>query len=118
MAGVAFGACVADEAGLRGALGQFAGEFGLEVVLAKVIPRHPQVCVDEGSSITKVLNGRIATLATTLATFGLTYFLTSEETPPAQASKGTWSVQPSISMTPAGWRNEGMAFGPSMVGRF
>jgi len=33
-AGVAFGARIADEAGLRGALGQFAGEFGLEALPA------------------------------------------------------------------------------------
>jgi hypothetical protein len=62
----------------------------------------------------------IATLATTLTTFGLTFFLTADEAPPpAQASKkGSWSVQPSISMAPAGWRNEGMAVGPALVGRF
>ena len=44
-----------------------AGEFGLDVVIAKVIPRHPDVCVDPSSSTTKILNGRIATLAATHA---------------------------------------------------
>jgi hypothetical protein len=34
MAGVAFGARIADEAGLRDTLGQFAGEFGLEALPA------------------------------------------------------------------------------------
>ena len=34
VAGVAFGARVADEAGLRGTLGQFSGELGLEALPA------------------------------------------------------------------------------------
>lgn len=59
------------------------------------------------------------TLLTTAATFGLTYFLTAPEEPaPAQASRSSVSVQPTFSMVPAGWRNEGLAVGPGLVGRF
>ena len=50
-----------EQVGLR------AEAFGLEVVLAKVIPRHPDVCVDSGSTTTKTLNSRIATVATAQA---------------------------------------------------
>jgi lysophospholipase L1-like esterase len=45
-------------------LGLRAEAFGLEVVIAKVIPRHPLVCRDPDSSTTKTLNSRIATVAT------------------------------------------------------
>lgn len=48
-------------------LGWRAEEFGLEVVLAKVIPRFPDVCVDPNSTNTKTLNARIATVAGTEA---------------------------------------------------
>ncbi|MDX2010917.1 MAG: hypothetical protein SFW67_12030 [Myxococcaceae bacterium] len=57
-----------------------------------------------------------ATLLTTAATFGVTYFLTSDE--PARSTPGGASVQPSLSLAPAGWRNEGIAVGPALTGRF
>ncbi len=62
-----------------------------------------------------------ATLLTTAVTFGLTFFLTSPEdpaTPPAQASRSPVSLTPTFSMAPAGWRNEGLAVGPGLAGRF
>jgi hypothetical protein len=56
-----------------------------------------------------------ATLLTTAATFGVTYFLTGDE--PANPSAGP-TLQPSLSLAPAGWRNEGLAVGPALIGRF
>ncbi|MDP3237194.1 MAG: hypothetical protein Q8N26_30680 [Myxococcales bacterium] len=57
-----------------------------------------------------------ATLITTIGTFGITYFLTADDpdapVPPAVA------VQPTITMMPSGWRNEAVAVGPALVGRF
>jgi hypothetical protein len=58
-----------------------------------------------------------ATLATTAATFVLTYFLT-DDAPPAANTTASISMTPTVSMTPAGWRNEGMAVGPALVGHF
>lgn len=58
-----------------------------------------------------------ATLGTTVATFALTYFLTAE-TPPEPTEKSAVLVTPTMSMAPAGWRNEGIAVGPGLVGRF
>ncbi|MBE2253338.1 MAG: hypothetical protein IAE78_27665 [Myxococcus sp.] len=64
-------------------------------------------------------NGQIvaaATLVTTVATFGVTYFLTADE--PASTPGAPVAVQPTVSMVPAGWRNEGLAVGPALVGHF
>lgn len=55
-----------------------------------------------------------ATLLTTLTTFGLTYFLTADEPAAAPAV----SVSPTISMVTVGSRNESMALGPALIGRF
>lgn len=57
-----------------------------------------------------------ATLLTTAATFGLTWFLTSDE--PATSPATPVALLPSVSMAPAGWRNEGVAVGPALMGRF
>lgn len=56
-----------------------------------------------------------ATLLTTVATFGLTYFLTADE--PAAPAPAV-SLSPTISMVTVGSRNESMAVGPAVVGRF
>jgi len=58
-----------------------------------------------------------ATLLTTVATFGLTYFLTADD-PAAPPSTTPVVVQPTVTMVPAGWRNEAVAVGPALVGRF
>jgi hypothetical protein len=58
-----------------------------------------------------------ATLVTTAATFALTYFLTADS-PPATNTTSAVSITPTVSMAPAGWRNEAMAVGPALVGRF
>lgn len=58
-----------------------------------------------------------ATMLTTVATFGLTYFLTADD-PAAPASTTPVAVQPTVTMVPAGWRNEAVAVGPALVGRF
>ncbi len=57
-----------------------------------------------------------ATLITTIATFGLTYFLTADDA--AAPTMTPVALQPTVTMVPAGWRNEGMAVGPALVGRF
>ncbi len=57
-----------------------------------------------------------ATLITTIATFGLTYFLTADDA--AAPTTTPVALQPTVTMVPAGWRNEGMAVGPALVGRF
>jgi hypothetical protein len=57
-----------------------------------------------------------ATLLTTAATFGITYFVTSDETP--RTPGGSPVIQPSMTLAPAGWRNEGIAVGPALSGRF
>lgn len=56
-----------------------------------------------------------ATLLTTVATFGLTYFLTADE--PAGPAPAV-SLSPTLSMVTVGSRNEAMAVGPALVGRF
>ena len=58
-----------------------------------------------------------ATLITTIGTFGVTYFLTADD-PAAPASTPPVAVQPTITMMPSGWRNEAVAVGPALVGRF
>ncbi|MBL8936556.1 MAG: hypothetical protein JNM69_18505 [Archangium sp.] len=55
-----------------------------------------------------------ATLLTTVTTFGLTYFLTGDEPAAAPAV----SLSPTLSMVTVGSRNEAMAVGPALVGRF
>lgn len=56
-----------------------------------------------------------ATLLTTIATFGLTYFLTADE--PAGPAPSV-ALSPTISMVTVGSRNEALAVGPALVGRF
>jgi hypothetical protein len=58
-----------------------------------------------------------ATLLTTVATFGLTYFLTADE-PAAPTMTAAPLMQPTVTIVPAGWRNEAIAIGPALVGRF
>lgn len=51
-------------------------------------------------------------------TFGITYFATADAPGRPSSDEAPATVTPSVTLTPAGWRNEGLAVGPALAGRF